>query len=157
MILGKNVFFEGLIQRMAETHSTNALSFDGITPAQIVAREILDYATNNVNIFWRKLSDPILDNDLIIEGVEEALARGVSFSVFSQRENSYITEMEILLYSYRMPVKQMRFLGKSDCNLMSCDNSAYFSWRGLKGIGDTCFNDPLTATAIQSKYGVIRQ
>lgn len=155
MRLDKNIFFEYLIQRMAETNSTSTIEFDGIIPAIIVARELLDYATDNVNIVWGKLSDYILDNDLVFEGVEEALERGVRFSVASQRENSCPTDMELLLSSARMPPLRMKGLVRADCNFISRDNMAYFDWSRLKGIGDVCFNDPLTASSKQIKYGVI--
>jgi hypothetical protein len=155
MKLNKHIFFEYLIQKMAETSSTSTIEFDGIIPAIIVARELLDYATDNVNIVWGKLSDSILNNDLFVEGIEEALAREVKFSVVSQRETSCPTEMELLLYSARMPLSGMKGLVRADCNFISCDNTAYLDWSRLKGIGNVCFNDPLTASSKQIKYGEI--
>ena len=86
MRIDRNMFFEYLIERLAETHSTNTVKFNGLIPAQIAAREILDYATGNVNIVWGRLSSSILNNDLIVEGIEEALSRGIHFSVASQIE-----------------------------------------------------------------------
>ena len=49
----------------------------------------------------------------------------------------------------------MKGLVKADCNFISCDNVAYLNWSELNGIGDVCFNDPLTASRKGIKYGVI--
>jgi hypothetical protein len=155
MILGNDAFFGGLVRRMADTSSTKTLKFANSERAKIAVREVLDSAKYNVNIFWKNMSDPILNNEPFTECVKEALMRGVDFKVISQQNNKYPTETQIYLHSCEMPMNVITRIKPIDYNFVTCDNTAYIFWSKLEKEGQVCFNNQSIATKLQNTMDVV--
>jgi hypothetical protein len=155
MILGNDAFFGGLINRMADTSSRNTIKFANSERAKVVVREVLDSAKYNVNIFWKNMSDPILNNEPFTECIKEALMRGVYFKVISQQNNEYPTEAQIYLHSCEMPMNVITRIKPIDYNFIACDNTTYVFWSRLQKEGQVCFNNPSMTTKMQKTMDIV--
>lgn len=134
---------------MAETADTNTLKFANIERVKVAVRELLDSAKYSVNIFWKNMADPILDNEPFAECIKEALRRDVDFRAISQESNDEATEAQAYLYSCEMPMYIIRRMKPIDYNFITCDKTAYVFWSKLDREGQVCFNNPQMAIKMQ--------
>jgi hypothetical protein len=121
----------------------------------MVTSERICSAKNKVNIFWKTMYDPILNNELFIASIKDALSRGVGFIVMEQQVDPVPSELENIFRSSNMIFKQLRAPSDWDYNVISSDNTAYVFWSRLPQKGVVCFNNPTRAYSYRVEEGEI--
>lgn len=149
-------FYEGLVQNLIKDNSPQTLEFEGLPHSRIVMTNLLSVASEEVNLFWRTLNQPLWRDEGVYNAVIDAIERGVNFKVAVQQSKGRDSATQEILLDYNIPIIKLETDEMADSNFMSCDGKAYAFWKYSVQKGVVCFNDPNLASRMKVVYGFNR-
>ena len=152
--------YRRFVERLAELDSTEVFSNGQPAHAQVIFETFFKFAKKNVVIFCHQLSEKVYGQQCLVDAVENALNRGISVRILTQR-TPQATNFISALAKWRSEQKPIKlntareggFESELQSNFAVMDAKAYrFEPANKAHTAFACMNDANTAQKLSNVF-----